>query len=97
MKSFFKVIAILGPFEVSKQDGTTFNKSQIVLQEIGGRYEDSFVATLLGDMALKQFGENDLVAASLRFQHSEYQGKFYQDITVQEIIPIASPDADKPF
>lgn len=86
MKKFFKVIAQCEPFTVTKQDGSQLSKCQIVLQEIGGKYENSYVCTLLGNSALCKFFPNDLVYASLRFQHSEYQGKFYQDINVQEII-----------
>lgn len=86
MKKFFKVIAQQEPFQVNKQDGNILNKCQIVLQEIGGKYENSYVCTLLGNAALCKFYPNDLVFAALRFSHSEYQGKFYQDITIQDII-----------
>lgn len=86
MKQFFKVAAQQEPFTVTKQDGTSLNKCQIVLQEIGGKYENSYVCTLLGNSALSRFYQGDLVYASLRFQHSEYQGKFYNEITVQDII-----------
>ena len=86
MKQFFKVIAQQEPFTVAKQDGSSLTKCQVVLQMLGGKYEDSFVCTLLGNSAMLKFYENDLVLASLRFQHNEYQGKFYQDITIQEII-----------
>lgn len=85
MKQYFKVVAQQEPFTVTKQDGTTINKCQIVLQEIGGKYEDSYVCTLLGNNALSKFYKNDLVYAVLRFLHSEYQGKFYNDITIQDI------------
>lgn len=90
MKKFFKVVAQLEPFTVNKSDGSTLNKCQIVLQEIGGKYENSYVATLLGNSALCKFYPNDLVYAALRFSHSEYQGKFYQDITVQDIISFSN-------
>lgn len=86
MKKFFKVIAQQESFQVNKQDGSILNKCQIVLQEIGGKYENSYVCTLLGNAALCKFYPNDLVFAALRFSHSEYQGKFYQDITIQDII-----------
>lgn len=90
MKTFFKVINQGTPFGVTKQDGTTLNKCQIVLQEFGGKYENSYVCTLLGNAAQCKFYPNDLVYAALRFSHSEYQGKFYQDITVQDIISFTS-------
>lgn len=86
MKNFFRVISQGQPFTVTKQDQSTLNKCQIVLQEIGGKFEDTFVCDLLGNSALCKFYENDLVYASLRFQRSEYQGKSYQDIMVQDII-----------
>lgn len=86
MKNLFKVINQLDPFTVTKQDGSQLIKCQIVLQEIGGKYENSYVCTLLGNAATCKFYPNDFVYAALRFSHSEYQGKFYQDITVQDII-----------
>ena len=90
MKQFFKVIAQCEPFTVTKQDGSQLSKCQIVMQEIGGKYENSYVATLLGNSALCKFYQGGLVFASLRFQHLEYQGKFYQDITIQDIISFSS-------
>lgn len=86
MKQLFKVINQQSPFTVTKQDGSQLTKCQIILQEIGGKYENTYVCNLLGNAAQCKFFPNDLVFASLRFQHSEYQGKFYQDITIQDII-----------
>ena len=90
MKSLFRVIAQQEPFTVTKQDQSTLNKCTIVLQEIGGKFENSYVANLLGNSALCKFYPNDIVFASLRFQHSEYQGKFYNEITVQDIVSFTS-------
>lgn len=90
MKQLFKVIAQQEPFTVTKQDGTTLNKCTIVLQEIGGKYENSYVCQLLGNAAICRYYKGDIVYASLRFQHSEYQGKFYNEITVQDIISFTS-------
>lgn len=86
MRNFFKVINQLNPFTVTKQDGTQLTKCQIILQEVGGKYVNSYVCTLIGNTATCKFYPDDLVYAALRFSHSEYQGKFYQDITVQDII-----------
>ena len=90
MKSIFKVVAQQEPYQVTKQDQSTLNKCTIVLQEIGGKYEDSYVCSLLGNGALCKFYPNDIVYASLRFQHSEYQGKFYNEITVQDIVSFSN-------
>lgn len=86
MKQLFKIINQQSPFTVTKQDGSQLTKCQIILQEIGGKYENTYVCNLLGNAAQCKFFPNDLVFASLRFQHAEYQGKFYQDITIQDII-----------
>lgn len=88
MKQLFKVVAQQEPMTVNKQDGSTLNKCVIVLQEVGGKYENSFVCNLLGNAALCKFYPGDLVYAALRFQHSEYQGKFYNEIVVQDIIKL---------
>ena len=90
MKTFFKVINQGTPFGVTKQDGTTLNKCQIVLQEFGGKYENSYVCNLIGNTALLKFYPGDLVLAALSFKHNEYNGKFYQDINVQDIVSFTS-------
>ena len=75
---------------VQKQDGSSISKCTIVLAETGGKYENTFVCTLLGNAAQCHFFPNDLVWASLRFASREYQGNFYQDITVQDIISFSN-------
>ena len=90
MKKIFKVIHQGEPFQVNKTDGTQRNKCILILQEIGGKYENSYVCHLLGNAALCRFYPDDIVFAALRFSHSEYQGKYYQDITVQDIISFSN-------
>lgn len=90
MKKFFKVIKQLEPFSVTKQDGSSLTKCQIVLQEFGGKYENSYVCNLIGNSALCKFYAGDLVLAALSFKHNEYNGKFYQDINVQDIVSFTS-------
>ena len=90
MKSIFKVIAQSEPFAVQSQkaEGGQISKCNIVLQELGGKYENSYVATILGEQANMRFVKNELVVASLRFSTREYNGQVYQDIVVNEIIKI---------
>lgn len=90
MKQLFKVVAQQEPFTVNKSDGSTLHKCTIVLQELGGKYENSYVCQLLGNSALCKFSPNDIVFVALRFQHSEHQGKFYNEITVQDIISFSN-------
>ena len=90
MKTIFKVIAQSESFAVQSQkaEGGQMNKCNIVLQEIGGKYENSYVATILGNQANMCFAKDELVAASLRFSTREYNGQVYQDIVVGEIIKV---------
>ena len=79
--------------QVTRQDGTLTQKCSIVLQEVGGKYEDSYTATLLGNMASCKFYQGDIVFVSLRFQHREYNGQYYMDCTVQDIIKFSTGNA----
>ena len=90
MKQIFKVMAQSETFSVPSQkaEGGQISKCNVVLQELGGKYENSYVATILGEQARTHFELNDLVVASLRFSTREYNGQTYQDIVVSEIIKI---------
>lgn len=84
MKTLFKVVSQSEPVSINTQNGAT-QKSTIVLQEAGGKYENSFVASLIGSQV--KVSPGDIVWASLRFSAREYNGSTYQDITIQEIFP----------
>ena len=90
MKTFFRVMAQSDTFTVSSQkaEGGQISKCNIVLQELGGKFENSYVATILGEQAKTRFELNDLVVASLRFSTREYNGQVYQDIMVNEIVKL---------
>jgi len=90
MKKFFRIMAQSETFQVPSQkaEGGQISKCNVVLQEPGGKYENSYVATILGEQAKTRFDKNDLVVASLRFSTREYNGQVYQDIVVSEIIKI---------
>ena len=60
-------------------------KRSIVLQELGGKYEDQYAAVMLGNMAQCLYQPGDIVAAALRFAVREYNGAVYQDVVVNEI------------
>ena len=57
----------------------------IVLQEMGGKYENQYAAAMLGNVAQCRFTPGDLVVAALRFSTREYNGAVYQDILVTDI------------
>lgn len=88
MTHIFKVLSQQEPFQVTKQDGTPLQKCQIILQELGSKHADSYACTLLGNTATCKYYPGDIVIATLRFQHSEYQGRCYNEITVQELVSL---------
>ena len=90
MNNFYRVKAQSETFSVPSQkaEGGQMSKCNVVLQELGGKFENSYVAAIFGEQANIRFSKNDLVAASLRFSTREYNGQTYQDIVVSEIIPI---------
>ena len=71
-----------------KSDTGQLNKRNLVLKELGGKFENEYVVSVLGNAASLQFYEGDLVAVTLRFQTREYNGQVFQDITVTEINPL---------
>ena len=88
MKNLFRVIHQGEPQQIPSQkaEGGQVSKCQIVLQELGGKFENMYVCTLFGNSATCKWYAGDLVFASLRFQAHEYNGQWYQDITVGEIV-----------
>ena len=69
-----------------KAEGGQIMKSNIVLQELGGKFENQYVAAMLGNLAQCRFDPGALVAVRLRFQTREYNGQMFQDIVVNEVI-----------
>lgn len=88
MKQIFKVVSQGETITIPSQkteSGKTF-KSNIVLQEIGGKYADTYVAALLGNAAQCRFLAGETVVAALRFSTREHNGQTYQDIVVDDIV-----------
>ena len=69
-----------------KSENGILNKRQLVLQELGGKYEPTYVVTALGNLATLEFSEGDIVIATLRFQTREFNGQIYMDVVATEII-----------
>ena len=91
MKTIFKVVQQGEAFAVQSQkaeEGQTM-KCNIVLQELGGNFENQYVCTMLGNMAQCRFYAGNVVAASLRFSTRDYNGAKFQDILVTEIVKLS--------
>lgn len=92
MTQIFKVISqgeVISIPSQKTESGRT-HKCNIVLQEFGGKYTNTYVATLLGNSALCKFFAGEYVVASLRFSAHEHNGQTYQDVVVDEIQKIKS-------
>ena len=72
----------------SKSDNGTIQKCNIVLREMGGKFENEYVCTMLGNLAACRFYEGDVVAATLRFSTHEYQNQVFQEILVTDIVKL---------
>lgn len=68
-----------------KSENGQMMKCNIILQELGGKYENQYAAAMLGNMAQCKFAPGTLVAVTLRFMAHEYNGQVYQDILVTDI------------
>ena len=69
-----------------KSENGVLNKRTLVLQELGGKYENSYVVTVLGNLATLQYSEGDIVIATLKFQAREYNGQMFMDVVATEIV-----------
>ena len=75
--------------QTTKSESGSLQKCNIVLRELGGsKYENEYVCTMLGNLALCRFYEGDVVAATLRFSTHEYQGQTFQEILATDIVKL---------
>ena len=68
-----------------KSENGQMMKCNIILQEMGGKYENQYAAAMLGNMAQCKYAPGELVAVTLRFTTHEHNGQVYQDILVTDI------------
>ena len=71
-----------------KSESGQTTKCNIVLQEMGGKYENQYAAAMLGNVAQCKFAPGTLVAVTLRFTTHEHNGQVYQDILVTDILKV---------
>lgn len=71
-----------------KSENGVLQKRTLVLQELGGKYANSYVAIVLGNLATIEWAENQLVDADLRFQTHEYNGQVFMDVVANEIVKL---------
>ena len=69
-----------------KSETGVLNKRNLVLKELGGKYENEYAVSVLGTAATLVCYEGDLVAVTLRFQTREFNGQTYQDIVATDLV-----------
>ena len=69
-----------------KSENGVLNKRILVLQELGGKYENCYVVTVLGNLATLTFEKNELVFVTMRFQTREYNGQVFMDIVATDVV-----------
>ena len=72
----------------SKQESGVIRKCNIVLKELGSKFENEYVCAMLGNLAACRFYEGDIVIATLRFSTHEYQRQTFQEILATDIVKI---------
>ncbi|MCR5780490.1 MAG: hypothetical protein K6G70_08125 [Bacteroidaceae bacterium] len=72
----------------AKAEAGQIQKCNIVLKELGGKFENEYACAMLGNLAACRFQEGDVVAATLRFSTHEYQGQVFQEILATEIVKV---------
>ena len=89
-KRLLKVVRQGEAFSVqsAKAEGGQIQKCNIVLRELGGKFENEYVCAMLGNLASCRFYEGDLVVATLRFSTHEYQGQIFQEILATDIVKL---------
>jgi hypothetical protein len=89
--NFLKVVKCGEIFSVKseKSESGQLNKRNMVLKELGGKFENEYAVTLLGDLAKAELKEGDIIGATLRFQTREYNGQMFQDIVVTEMFGLS--------
>ena len=85
-----KVVAQGEPSYVpsKKSENGQVAKCVIQLKALGGDYEDEFICTMFGNLALCKFATENVVVATLRFQTHDVNGTLYQDIVATDIVNI---------
>ena len=73
-----------------KSENGQLMKCNIVLQEMGGKFENQYVATMLGNIATFKLAPGDVVAVTLRFSTREYNGQVFQDILLTDMYKLNS-------
>ena len=88
MEKILRVVAQTPTVRVpSGLEGET-SKCTLVLQEMGGKWENTYAVTMFGELAEARFEPGQMVAAVLRMSAHEFNNQWYQDVMVRDIVAL---------
>lgn len=90
MTGIFVIVFVGDATTITKRDGTQSYKQSVTLRGLGGKWEDTFVATYFGGNSIMDLASGTVVAAALRCSVRTHEGQDYQDITLQEYTLLSS-------
>ena len=64
------------------------NKRQLVLQELGDKWANTYVVTVFRNLATIEFSEGELVVASMQFRTHDYNGQTYMGVVANDIVKL---------
>jgi len=71
-----------------KAEGGMIAKRSMLLQELGGKYENQYVVTQFGEKTNIPLAPGDMVVVALRSFTRDYNGQVYQDTVVSDLFKL---------
>ena len=90
MTSVYKINFVGDALTITKKDGGILYKQTITLSELGGKYDNQYVATYLSSAPCR-LHEGTMIAGALSFKVHTFEGVSYQDILLQEYVVLEMP------
>ena len=77
-----------GAMTTAQSENGVINKRQLVLQELGDKWANTYVVTVFRNLATIEFSEGELVVASMQFRTHEYNGQTYMDVVATDVVKL---------
>ena len=77
-----------GAMTTAQSENGVINKRQLVLQELGDKWANTYVVTVFRNLATIEFAEGELVVANFQFRTHDYNGQTYMDVVANDIVKL---------
>lgn len=71
-----------------KAEGGMIAKRSMLLQELGGKYENQYVVTQFGSETAVPLAPGDVIVVTLRTFTRDYNGQVFQDTVANDIVKL---------